>query len=320
MCLTGLGCTGKKQAHVTVYIPDGAPAVAMAGMLAQDTNTDGVEYRVVLPSGDIKKYVTYKEQERNADICVLPLTAASKLLGDGERYALLGTLTHGNLYLVAKSGEYTSQNVTELIGKRVGVIQINEVPGMTFKAVLSSYGIPYAEVKNEGGMVEDKVNLYAIQDATAVATSGYDCYLLPEPAATLQKKNGYAIVGDLQALYGEGKGYPQAVLVARRSFAEERKEWLQEFVGALAGSLTWVKAASGEEIVAAVSSHLEDKSSATSLKAPALTSEVVGRCGIRFTYAIDEKGAIEGHLAALKAVSPQQVGALSEKFYWDYSK
>ena len=74
---------------------------------AADTADDGVDYNVV-PATAIASKVTYKEEEKNADLCVMPITAASKLLGSGEKYQMLGAVTHGNLYLIAKDGDEVS--------------------------------------------------------------------------------------------------------------------------------------------------------------------------------------------------------------------
>ena len=35
-----------------------------------------------------------------ADYCVLPVNLASKLLGSGDAYRMLGTVTNGNLYFL----------------------------------------------------------------------------------------------------------------------------------------------------------------------------------------------------------------------------
>jgi ABC-type nitrate/sulfonate/bicarbonate transport system substrate-binding protein len=87
--------------------------------------------------------------DKNADVCVLPVTAASKLLGSGEKYEMLGVVTHGNLYLISKDGEQvTAENIEDLKGKTVGVLQINQVPGLTLKTVLKKYGVEYKEITN----------------------------------------------------------------------------------------------------------------------------------------------------------------------------
>ena len=135
------------EEEITVYMPDGAPALALAKMMSVDTDEDGVTYKVVDPSL-ISSVLTYEDESKNADMCVLPVTAASKLLGKGDKYKMVGVVTHGNLFLISKTGEVlTAENMASLKGKTIGVLKINEVPGLTLKAVLNKYDIPFEEVK-----------------------------------------------------------------------------------------------------------------------------------------------------------------------------
>ena len=139
-----VGCK-ENQDEITIYMPDGAPALALAQLMAEDKEDDGVTYNVVSATMITSK-VTNEDNAKNADLCVMPVTAASKLLGNGERYKMLGVVTHGNLYLVAKNGTpLTAENMSALQGKTVGVLQINEVPGLTLKTVLNKYGLTYKE-------------------------------------------------------------------------------------------------------------------------------------------------------------------------------
>ncbi len=312
VCLCG-GCNAPQEGDLTVYMPDGAPALALAALMAEDKADDGVCYRVVAPSLIASK-VTNKEESKNADLCVLPLTAASKLLGKGDRYQMLGAVTHGNLYLIAKSGVAFS-GLYDLVGKKVGVLQINEVPGLTFKATLNKHQVAWQEV-NDGGMSATKVNLVAITGAEAVGVVEADYFLVAEPAATAQAKKGYTIVGDLQALYGGESGYPQAVLVAKKEVLSKRAAWTEEFVAKVENSSAWLNSASGETLVSVVATHLEDEGYATSLKAPLLTAEVVSRCGIRFTYAATCAEEADEFLNLLYAVNNKAVAIPEEGFYW----
>ena len=312
-------CGEKEEQEITVYMPDGAPALALAGLMAEDTADDGVSYNVV-PATAIASKVTYKEEDKNADLCVMPITAASKFLGSGEKYQMLGAVTHGNLYLIAKEGEEVSADCSSLMGKKVGVLQINEVPGLTFKATLNKYGIPWQELTNDGIMAVDKVNLVAISGPEAVGVIDADFYMIAEPAASAQAKKGYSIVGDLQKLYGGENGYPQAVLVAKKSLVEGKAQWVKEFVSKVEGSAEWFSTASGEDIVAAVSAHMEDDGAVTSLKAPLLSSAVLGRCGIYFTYAGDCKEEVEGFLNGMLAVNNKAAAIPLQEFYWEYTK
>lgn len=135
------------EKEVTVFMPDGAPALALAKLMSEDTAEDGVSYNVVAPSLIASK-VTYQDESKNADLCIMPVTAASKLLSTGDRYKMVGVVTHGNLFLISKTGEaLTAENMQSLKGKTIGVLNINEVPGLTFKAVLNKYEIPFEEVQ-----------------------------------------------------------------------------------------------------------------------------------------------------------------------------
>lgn len=322
--LTCMGLGGCRPSvpdgEIAVYMPDGAPALALAKLMHEDTEDDGVTYRVV-DSSLISSKVTNQNEAKNADLCVLPVTAAAKLLGTGEEYKMLGTVTHGNLYLLAKEeGEITAENLHTLIGKKVGVLQMTSVPGLTFKATLSSYGIAWQEVTNEGGMVEDKVNLLAIADANAVGTIEADYFMIAEPAASAQSKKGYSIVGNVQTLYGGEKGFPQAALVAKASLLAEHEEWTKSFVEKVDAASAWLMETDGETLVATVNEHMEDRTSQTSLKAPLLTQTALSGCGIRFTYAASDFEEINAFLTKLLLVSDKATAMPSEDFYWDYEK
>ena len=318
-----VGCGKKGQApdkEIFVYMPDGAPALAMAQMMAEDTPDDGVTYKVV-DASKIASKVTYKDEAQNADMCVMPVNLASKHLGNGENYTMLGAVTHGNLYLISKDGaEYTAENLSSLVGKKVGVLQINAVPGLTLKATLNKYNIPWQELTNDGTVAEDKVNLVAITGADAVGAVEADCFMIAEPAATAQSKKGYAIAGDLQALYGGENGYTQAVLVAKNSLVKDNAAWVQSFTAKLEGGAAWLQTASGADIVSAVSAHMEDEGTATSLKAPLLSSAVLERCGIYFTYASACKQETNDFLSAMIAVNPAAATVPMDAFYWNYKK
>jgi NitT/TauT family transport system substrate-binding protein len=312
------GCQSKlPEGEVSVYMPDGAPALALAGCMAGDTEDDGITYRVV-KSDLIASKVTAKDESANADFCVMPLTAAAKLLGNGDRYAMAGVVTHGNLYMISTDQTpYTAENISALVGKKVGVLQLNNLPGLTFKAILNKYGVAWQVLTNEGGMDENKVNLTPLADANAVdKTADIDCYVLAEPAVSVQVKNkGFHIVGDLQALYNAQNGYPQAVLVVKKDFLSANEKWTEEFIEKVKASANWLKTATGEQIVSAVSAHMEDKNTATTLKAPLLTAEVLARCGVRYTLSKDSKTEVKDFLQAIVGVQANATAIPQDGFF-----
>ena len=83
----------------------------------------------------------------DAEVCVMPVNAAAKLLGDASVYQMAGVLTHGNLYFLAKEdAAYTRENISDLVGKTIGVLQLNNVPGLTLKACLNGLELPYTDL------------------------------------------------------------------------------------------------------------------------------------------------------------------------------
>ena len=81
-----------------VYAPDGAPALALAQLMKEEMQFSGsVRYHVVAAT-TIQTYVTGEDPQ--AELCVIPVNAAAQLLGSGEKYVMLGTVTHGNIYIL----------------------------------------------------------------------------------------------------------------------------------------------------------------------------------------------------------------------------
>jgi ABC-type nitrate/sulfonate/bicarbonate transport system substrate-binding protein len=312
-CLLFVGGCQTQKEDIRIYMPDGAPSLAFAQLLHEDTERDGVSYYVV-ESSLIRTKVTYEDEAKNADLCVLPLTAATKLLGNGENYQMLGAVTHGNLYLVSKTGEeYTSANISTLVGKKIGVLQLNEVPGLIFKTTLNNLGVPYVE---NGEKQENAVNLFAIASPKEVgAYPDTDGYLIAEPAVSAQAAKGFACVGDIQRLYGGEDGYPQAVLVAKTALIENKQDWLHGFVQKLAGGASWLQSASAETVVSAVGAHFEDKTYAGVLNAKTLNAQVFARCGIRFEQAKTSGAKATAFLQAAKKVNDKMAVVPSEAFY-----
>ncbi|MBQ8292104.1 MAG: hypothetical protein IJX88_06355 [Clostridia bacterium] len=313
----GVGCKDEevKKSDITVYMPDGAPALALAQLMHEDTENDGVTYSVVAPT-EIKTKVTYKDMAKNADLCVLPVTAGAKLLGSGENYQMLGAVTRGNLYLLGKTDEtFTADTLSGLLGKTVGVLQINEVPGLTFKATLNTLGIAYNELTGATEKKADAVNLKAITDASAIdPASDTDYWLVAEPAVSLQmkKKNLYR-VGDLQALYGGG--YTQAVLVAKSTFVDSNTEWLKGFLAKVKTGGEWLLTAEAAKIVSAVTAHLDDPAYESTLKAPMLTAQALSHCGIEFRSALVCKTETNVFLTKLNAVNAKAAVVPQDAFY-----
>ncbi len=313
-------CAGENDdGTYTVYAPDGAPALALANAVNEDD--DRYDFRIVA-SNAITAQV--QGEEPAADFCILPVNVAAKLLGKGETYQMLGTVTNGNMYLLTTGDNpgITTDNLSTLVGKTVGVVQLNNVPGLTFQAVLSRNDIDYQILGNDVEAASDKVNLQAFADASTVTpASGCDYYLCPEPAATgkingtASSANPFKPAGSLQTLYDGENGYPQAVLVAKTSVIEEAKSVVDTFITYMEGSADFLASASAADVVAL----LEDcytEGMTPSLNANNLNATVIANCSVYFTAAQDCKSRVNAFLAELIDLNAEFTSAVSDSFYY----
>jgi NitT/TauT family transport system substrate-binding protein len=317
MALGMTACDKEPKNEVKVYMPDGAPALALAKLMHEDKNDDGVSYFVV-DAKTIAARVTNGAQEKNAEICVMPVTAASKLLGTGQRYQMLALATQGNLFLLSKTQEteIVKDGLQGLLGKTVLVSQMNEVPGLTLKATLAANGVAWQELTSGVGVSETKVNLVA-------AAESYDFEVVAEPAVSkrLAMNKGWKVVGDIQKLYGgeNDYGFPQAAIVAKTSFVAENGEWTKDFLNKISLAQSWLVGENATEIYQAVTSHFEDKAKTPVFSAETLTSETLNRCGVQFALAKDCKEKTAAYITGLLAVNENAVKMPAAAFYWSGS-
>lgn len=124
---------------ITVYAPDGAPALAIAKFIADNENFGtgkNFEYHIVA-ADKINGIV----EDGTGDIVILPVNAASKKYNANaaDPYKLVSVITHGNLYLMC------SENITanDLKDKTVGMFGHGNVPDLTFKVVLNKLGYKF---------------------------------------------------------------------------------------------------------------------------------------------------------------------------------
>ncbi len=116
--------------NFTFTVPDGAPALAIANLIATNSSfgAKAVEYNVV-SAEDINGYVNGAFYE--SDFVIMPLNAAT--LHYNGKYTMVSVVTHGNLYLMSKT---SASSINDLINKKVGVIGQGKVPDLTLKSIL----------------------------------------------------------------------------------------------------------------------------------------------------------------------------------------
>lgn len=321
---TALFAACSDEDGIDVYAPDGAPALALAQLMGDEMqfgSDKSVNYNVV-NANTIQTYVTGENPQ--AELCVLPVNAAAMALGSGENYKMLGTVTHGNIYVVSNTEKtaLTAANLEEqLTGKMVGCIQLQSFVGFALQIVLDKYDIEYRITEDNEDVQEGIVNIINISDPAGQITGAapYDYMVAAEPVVSTKTGNIPTLeqVGDLQALYGEG-GYPQAVLVAKADFIENNAEFVTQFIAAVEANATWLTAdaTSAETVVSAVASHLPEGSTPT-FNAKNLTKNVIEKCAVRFESAASCKEEVKNFLAEITAVNPKMQFNVADAFFYN---
>ncbi|MCX4384654.1 MAG: hypothetical protein OSJ39_02505 [Clostridia bacterium] len=317
----GDGPSDAKEPVYSVYCPDGAPALSLLNGLSKED--ENFKYRVI-SSATVQAQVTGGKPA--ADFCVLPLNLASKLLGTGSVYQMLGTVTNGNLYFLTTGDNalLTSENLNTLVGKTVGAVQLTNVPGLTLQATLKQYGIPYQTVASlQAEKAEDKVNLLQMGSDAGNVTPVFGCdyYLCPEPAVTAKIKGTansqtpFKLAGNLQELYGGENGYPQAVLVAKKSIIEENKTYADRLISYFKGNAAYFAGAETATVLSLLDKVRTD-GLAPAFNEKNLNGQVIQNCSVRYTEAKNCKTAVNEFLAKLIAVNPNAAAAVSDEFYY----
>lgn len=304
----GLTACDNNTDEITVYVPDGAPALAMAELMSENKQfSKPISYHVVTAT-TISSHVTFEQDSRNADMIVMPVNEASKWLADGSRYKMLGTVTHGNLYILANKDQQdlTADNFADSIqSASVGVVQLPMFPGVMFKTLLKKYSAT--------------ASLSAVQPAAVSGNSAYDYFVVPEPAASTRVGNtdlNLKIVGSVQSLYGEG-GYPQAVLMAKCELIEKEPEFIAEFCAALGGADEWLTSdsVSSEIILSAIKAHYADPDN-TEPAFNNLSKTVVENCAVSFEYAQSCKQSVISLLSEFNAVDDEFANTVGDSFFY----
>ncbi len=304
-----VGCD-KDDSVIYVYTPDGAPAISLTP--AMNKGFDGVNFNVV-DGQTIASFVT--GENLKADVCVLPINMASNLLGDGKNYKLLGTVTHGNFYLLSKSNvTITKDNLTDLIGLKIGVLQLKNIPGLTFKSVLLENEIPYAEITSPDDAENNQVNLIGISGAE-IGREEFDAFLVPSPQADLKAKAlNLNFIGSLQELYGEN-GFPQAVVVAKNSLIKENPNFISEFKTTLLDGDNFVCESNIEKVCNLILNNLQGGLTPT-FTAKNLTIKMIENSSIKFVETKYCKEEIINFISRIQKVDGNAVKTFNDNFFY----
>lgn len=297
LALSLTACGKDEQKTLKVYMPDGAPAIALSAFMAE--GYDGVDFTVV-PSSEIAARVS----NGDADMAILPVNQAATLYNGKKDIVMLSVNTHGNLYIVGGEGEIS---LSELSGKTVGAIGKGAVPDLTLRMLLNEAGQSYGEGTTA---TEGKISLSYYKGAEELLplfkSGKVDYALLGEPAVTSSKANvAVDIQGEWQKAFGGA--LPQACLVARKSLVDSDKAFVDKFLTELKNKDGWA-AQNPDKAVAAISANMEEGRQ-TTLKS--LTADIVSRCNIKTVFAADAKGDCKAYFQKLVGLKDSGITVLA---------
>lgn len=276
-CGNGNGDPETKDVHV--YMPDGAPAIALASLM--NSGYDRADFTVV-PASDIGAQVSTGA----ADMAMMPINAAATLYNKGVQIVMLTVNTHGNLFVV---GGEEIDGLDGLKGKRLGVIGEANVPDLTLKMLADELDV---ELEKSETATDGKIVVRYAADGGALMpllkTGAVDYALLAEPAVTTAVgATGKQVVMDMQELWKntfDGE-YPQACLVAKKSLVQNDKSYVDGFIAALKSSDGWAED-NADKAVEVIGEHMK---SGTVSTLTTLNKSIVERCNIRTVSAQSAK-------------------------------
>lgn len=295
---------------ISIYAPDGAPALALSSVIKKDFEDTEIH---IVSADKIGALVSGKDKK--ADICILPINMASKLIGSGKEYKMLGTITHGNFYFLSKTEMIIDkENIGVLIGKTIGVLQLPNVPGLTFQIVLKESDIAYQIIQDTNEKEQDKVNLMAI-NKIETAREDIDVFLIPSPGADAKAQTtDLKFVGSLGELYSDF-GFPQAIIAAKNTLIQENLPFVKAFIEQIKNVESFLKEENKAEICALLHGKMESGLTPV-FNENNLTSESIARSKIKFIACKEAKASVQTFIEKLKSINPNSVETFSQDFYY----
>ena len=275
-----VGCAETPN-EITLYVPDGAPALAVAN-IASSKHIGATAVQTVITTGED---VVAKCASGEADVAILPTNAAVTICNKRNDYLIFTVNVHGLLYVV---GTQQIEDITQLSGDVLSIGLAN-TPEYVMKTVLDYHGVNYSA----GGSVTLTYKADAteiIQTILPAAAKGEGKFaVLGEPAVTnlLNKaaQQGLAMyrLFDLQLLWKQATasqtdGYPQASMIVKKDLLHNKSfaESLQQLVFSNDRFLQ-ENLASLNELLRSAGSNLDVN----------YTSEIIKNCNVKAVFARD---------------------------------
>lgn len=284
-------CKPTHDSELTFYVPDGAPALAVASLF-ENNKLAGKRLNLTITTG---ANVQAKVLNGEADIVVCPTNMAAMLYNKGVDYKLVSANVFGLLYLV---GNKPAASLNELIGKVVHSIGKNNTPEFVFKKILDSANIEYidSDVAVEGKVAIRYYNAGG-EIVPHLKSGNIDYAILGEPTVT---KSGVPELFDLQALWKQAanldESYPQAGVFVKSALLADTK-LIDGLLEALNGNAQYLQDNSGKIASLLVENGSNDFNGTT------FTADALARCNIRCVKATDCKAQLTAYFNAITTIN-----------------
>ena len=215
-----------------LYVPDGAPALAVAKFIAEKDTLTVAGYKIevnIVPANQIAAHMA----KADGDIVIMPANAGMNLISKGAEYEFVCSNTRGILYML--SLEQGTVTPADLAGKKVGCIGEGAVPEYALMTVLEANG------------VADDVDVRFFADGAAVQAAlkagTIDFGIVGEPAATAGASKGFFTVMDMQAEFNEAtdseSGFPMSSTFVSEALAGE-DGFVEALIAALEDNVDYI--------------------------------------------------------------------------------
>lgn len=274
--------------EITMYVPDGAPALSVANII-NDKTVGNTIVNTTITTGEA---VVAKCGNGEADMAVLPTNAAVNICSKRSDYLLFSVNVYGVLYIV---GTENITSLSQLQEQKLYSIGLGNTPQYVFETICDKQGVSYNSGSN-GITVQYEADASSI--IPLVIKGDVKFALIGEPAVT-QLSNKMASQGkslynlfDLQRLWKQAtnsdvNGYPQASMIVKKSlltneFAQHLMTVLNENSSFLTENLSELN-----NIMKAAQSSLDLN----------YTAELLERCNLTVIPVKDAKADIATYLS-----------------------
>lgn len=291
MCaILAAGCAAAPAEPINVTALKGPTGMGMTSLLGEEYAD---KYSVTLSGAPDE--VTASIISGETDIAAVPINLASVLYNKTEGdLVMLAVNTLGVLYILDANNEITS--VEDLAGKTLYATGQGSTPEYMLDYVLNAYGL------KDSVTVEYKAEHSEV--ATLMAAGEVTLAMLPEPNVTsvLFQNENAKVALSITELWESASGTApvQGCIVARRSFVEENKKAVEQFLEDYKASVEFVNSNKDAASTLIETYGIVPKA--------AIAKAAIDNCNIVFVVGEEMQEMTDAMLKVLHDANPKSVG------------